>query len=350
MSAKSTLNLLRLYIYSKTRTDHFLPRNIYPIRSSLRPTNRCNSRCITCNYWKKDWQDKVSKDRWIEIIDHLNRMGVSRIRFTGGEPLMRKDFFEIVEATGNHPFEKVTLATNGLLLDKYSTEIKSSPLTDLGVSLDGMGKTNDRIRGVDGYFDQVVNTLPNIRNKTVTIMTTILSSNIGELNKLFEICEENGWKWDFNLPDNRLFFLEDMDEDIKSLWPSQDETNQFFDTLSAWRDSPVLSRVNDIQLKRARRYLLEGDVADETPCFLGYTDIDIDAKGNIYTGCYVLPPIGNILEQSLTTLLESDAYKERLLKMLRGECPGCACGYELNAAIKNLPSYALKRVLKRGYK
>ena len=56
-----------------------------------------------------------------------------------------------------------------------------------------------------------------------------------------------------------------------------------------------------------------------------YTTVYIASDGSVRSGCYVLPPMGNVLEQDIGDILASPVYRERCQAMLRLECPGCAC-------------------------
>jgi MoaA/NifB/PqqE/SkfB family radical SAM enzyme len=133
----------------------------------------------------------MSTQTIIKLIRDLERLGLERIRFTGGEPFLRRDLFEILATIKAGEFKKVTIATNGLLLQKYADDINQSPITDLGVSLDGLRETNDEIRGIGGYFELALKGIAEV-NKRVTIMTTLNQKNAYELEGLFDICEEQG--------------------------------------------------------------------------------------------------------------------------------------------------------------
>jgi len=74
------------------------------------------------------------------------------------------------------------------------------------------------------------------------------------------------------------------------------------------------------------------------------------SNGDVLTGCYPLNPVGNILRESLASILASEAYSRQCLAMIRRECPGCTCGIESSLAMKHAASSAffeLKR-LKAG--
>jgi len=333
MNIRLYFNFVQLYLNFKFRYKFLLPDKVYPFRASIRLTENCNSKCITCNYWKKKWEDRISTHDAIKIIQKLKKIKIERIRFTGGEPLLRKDFFEIIDTINNGDFKKITVATNGLLLKKYADKINNSCITDLGVSIDGMSETNDMIRGIKGYFNTVFEGISKIK-KRVTVMTTLNQYNAYELDELINLCEDYGVLWDFNLLDNRLFFLKG--NNLSNIWPDKNAVNHIMYVIRKNMNRPVLKRINQLQLNYAEQYLKRLPI-DEPRCYLGYTDIDIDSSGNLWTGCYVLPPIGNVLKDEIEVLLNSNSYKKRLLKMLNRECPGCTCGYELNLFIEHLP-------------
>jgi len=73
-------------------------------------------------------------------------------------------------------------------------------------------------------------------------------------------------------------------------------------------------------------------------CVIGYLRIYIDSKLNLYSGCWALPPLGNLEKEKLKDILGSKRYKERIQKMFYLKCPRCTCGYIENCMINNLPS------------
>lgn len=66
-------------------------------------------------------------------------------------------------------------------------------------------------------------------------------------------------------------------------------------------------------------------------CPLGITDLFLESNGNIRTGCWVLPSVGNIRNESLNSILANNKYKVNLDRMSRRDCPGCTCGYLMQA-------------------
>jgi len=341
MNFKNSVYIGRLFGYSKTGADSILPVMPNPYAVTIKLTENCNSKCITCNYWHTRHEDLIDADKAVDVIRQLYEVGVKRIRFSGGEPLLRKDIFEILERTRDIPFEKVTLATNGLLLSRRYKKINHSCLTDLGISIDGLPRTNDKIRGISGYFDQVMAGLEKIMDKRITIMTTLNRHSHVEIRELLDLFEKRGILWDYNLIDQHLYFLKDTQ--AETLIPSQDEVDTLFAELRKLKHLDCMARISDIKLAYARQYL-QGEVEKEPPCYMGFLEVFIESKGDVLSGCSVLPSIGNIFQSDLKDILMSEKYKKRLRIMLARKCPGCSCGYGVNQIIENLPAYALSQL------
>lgn len=104
------------------------------------------------------------------------------------------------------------------------------------------------------------------------------------------------------------------------------------------------------ELDYVRGYLRHGDPTLQganPPCVLGYTTVYISSDGAVRSGCYVLPAIGNVLEEDIETILDSAAYRDRAASMLRLECPGCACNVFKSLRTKNAAQDRLRAVRQR---
>ncbi|MEG2458736.1 MAG: GTP 3',8-cyclase MoaA [Raoultibacter sp.] len=138
-------------------------RTIDYLRISL--TDRCNLRCIYC--MPEEGVDQLAhKDILrIEEIERAVRvaasMGITRIRLTGGEPLVRKGVVDLVRNIAQTPgIQDVSLTTNGILLPKMAADLKAAGLTRVNISLDTLdaaqfafitrrGKLEDTLAGID---------------------------------------------------------------------------------------------------------------------------------------------------------------------------------------------------------
>ncbi|CAN5311237.1 hypothetical protein BH09SUM1_BH09SUM1_14680 [soil metagenome] len=130
-------------------------------------TTKCNARCETCFYWTS-LNDKDEKAMSLDEIEQLSRTmpQFNHILFSGGEPVMRKEIVDIAKIFAkNNGLISVDMPTNGLL-PKRVEEVASRMLDEIpnvlftvGLSLDGLEATHNRIRGVPGNWTKSMETL-----------------------------------------------------------------------------------------------------------------------------------------------------------------------------------------------
>ncbi|MCR6515916.1 GTP 3',8-cyclase MoaA [Clostridium sp. LY3-2] len=112
-------------------------REIDYLRISL--TDNCNLRCIYCMPSSniEFSKEKLTEEEIIKIIKASEKIGIKKIRFTGGEPLVRKDLVKIIKETNSlEGIEDICLTTNGILLLEKLEELKENGLTKVNISLD----------------------------------------------------------------------------------------------------------------------------------------------------------------------------------------------------------------------
>ena len=268
------------------------------------------------------------------MINRLGAFGIKYIRFAGGEPLLRKDLFEVLDRADTSKFKNITLATNGLLLKRLYKEINDSPITKLTMSIDGLEETNDIVRGIKGYFKQGFEGLKLIQGKEIHVVTTLNKKSAGELGDFVDEVHSQGHEVDFNVLDNRSFFLQNADMD--GLWPDLSDIEPILSVLKHKLGRP------DYELRYLREYFT-ADAVGEPPCYLGFIELFIVSNGDLLSGCYVLPPMGNVLKQDLEEIVTSKSYRERCMAMLNRECPGCTCGILLSLKADNIVPFKTKR-------
>ncbi|MFO7792350.1 MAG: GTP 3',8-cyclase MoaA [Candidatus Saliniplasma sp.] len=110
-------------------------REIDNIRISL--TQRCNLDCFYCHREgeKKVCDDILSHDDIEAILETSHELGMSKVKFSGGEPLLHPDMVKIVKIADNY-MEDVSMTTNGILLNEMGRDLKEAGLDRVNVSLD----------------------------------------------------------------------------------------------------------------------------------------------------------------------------------------------------------------------
>lgn len=132
-------------------------RRIRKLRLSL--TDKCNLRCHYCMPVDQKFMDEskyMTPDEIIESLTELKSLGLEEIRLTGGEPLMRKSFSEIVKRIGELNFKKLGLTTNGIFLDKYLDVLKEARVFHLNISLDSLDEDNFRRITFGNHYKKVI--------------------------------------------------------------------------------------------------------------------------------------------------------------------------------------------------
>jgi len=161
-------------------------------------TNACNLRCKHC-YQRADkpTSDELTTEERLAIIDQLEENNVSAVAFSGGEPLMRKDFFEVAEYAHDRGLY-VSVATNGTLLTKGVVErLKKSGVGYVEISLDGATKeTHESFRGVEGCFDKTMQGIKNAVNSGLytCVATTATKNNVDEIPDIVGLSKKMGVK------------------------------------------------------------------------------------------------------------------------------------------------------------
>lgn len=322
--------LTRVWLGSKV-SARFLPSTVRPLAAHVKLTENCQARCISCDYWKTTWKHGIDTDHAVELVNQIGAVGIRSLRFTGGEPLLRKDLFHILHKANTSSFKRIVLQTNGLLIKKLHKEINASPITNISVSIDGLKQTNDLIRGIQGYFDLALDGIRLLHDKRVALSVTLNRISAEELGRLADVAHGVGAGLEFNILSRSLYFLKDAD--FASLWPERSDVAEIAKFL---RD--VLKRPAYEVDYITRYYKNEGVV--EPPCVLGFLQVFVISNGDVLTGCFPLKPVGNVLRDKLETILASAEYARQCEAMVRRECPGCTCGVESSLAMKHTASSA----------
>lgn len=168
----------------------------FPTRVSINITKRCNLSCKHClsSSGKADINE-LTTEEFRELIDQLRGMGSPILAIGGGEPLIRKDIFEVVGyARGNNL--PVSIVTNGTLLTRRIAEkLNSLSLTSVTVSVDGLEENHDFVRG-NGNFGKTVEGIKILRKYVSTsrlsIRMVVNARNIKDCSRIIGLAEDLG--------------------------------------------------------------------------------------------------------------------------------------------------------------
>jgi len=166
---------------------------------SLRITisNRCNENCLYCHHdGMVSSKDEMTPDELYKICKIAKRIGVRKIRLSGGDPLVRKDIVEIVEKIASLDFQDISLTTNGVLLGKYAADLKEAGLDRVNVSLDTLNpETYKKITSMDYLKEAKDGILKAVEVGLYPVkinMVIMKDINQNEIKDMFRFCKEHG--------------------------------------------------------------------------------------------------------------------------------------------------------------
>jgi len=156
-------------------------------------TRRCNLRCIHCysNSENKIYPNELTTAQAKALIADLADYKVPVLLFSGGEPLLRHDLFELAKLASDSGI-RVVLSTNGTLITQAVAEqLKTAGFSYVGVSLDGMEETNNKFRGAPNAFQAAINGIRNCIKAGVKpgLRFTVTKHNYPDLTEIFELIE-----------------------------------------------------------------------------------------------------------------------------------------------------------------
>ncbi|WP_295116182.1 GTP 3',8-cyclase MoaA [uncultured Methanobrevibacter sp.] len=169
-------------------------RPILSLRITL--TNRCNVNCLYCHHdGMVKSKDEMTADELYTICKIAKKIGVRKIRLSGGEPLLKKDIVEIVAKIASLDFKDISMTTNGTLLEKYAQDLKNAGLHRVNVSLDTLNReTFEFITKKDYLEDAKKGILKAVEVGLYPVkinMVIMKDINQNEIDDMFKFCKEN---------------------------------------------------------------------------------------------------------------------------------------------------------------
>lgn len=157
-------------------------------------TRTCNLSCRHCyaEAVNKYSPGELSTEEAKHFMDTLVSYRVPVLLFSGGEPLMRRDIFDLFEY-GNQIGLRMVISTNGTLIDRDKAQkIKALGISYTGISLDGLKDVNDSFRGVDGAFEKAMEGFSSCREagQKTGLRLTLNKTNYQQLPAIFDLIEK----------------------------------------------------------------------------------------------------------------------------------------------------------------
>lgn len=280
-------------------------------------TMRCNSRCIHCDIWKIDYNEKeLTTEQWMATINLLHGwLGDFQMVITGGEALLRPDMLTIFRhavGLGIH----VELLTNGIMVNNELAEsIVTAGIGQVTISYDGMNAaTHDRFRGAEGFHAATLSAIfaftkyrkLHDRPLKILLKTVISRNNLLELGDIARFAESLAVNVRFQpieenyaaKPEPEWYKKSDMWVDDIELLKSQIEVLRKMKTAGALIDNAVSEMESYVRYFEYPAELMADVQAHEVGrsqnrCSTAVSSFVISGNGDVRM-CWMMDPIGNV--------------------------------------------------------
>ena len=282
-----------------------------PMNFTISVSYRCNSRCKTCNVWQRP-NDDFTIEEYDKTFASIGR-DAYWFTFSGGEPTLRKDLPEMVEAAYRHCRPGIiNIPTNGIqdkiIPGRIERVLQAAPTSDviINLSLDGIGEKHDIVRGVKGNFERAMRTYAGLKalkgrykNFTLGVHTVISNFNVDEFDNIYTFVRDE------LKPDS---FISEIAEERVEL-----DTVGMGITPPIQRYQPVIERLQEgihkaefngvsriTQAFRDRYYdIVKRTLAEKRqiiPCLTSMTSAQITPNRDVWTCCIRTESVDNLRE------------------------------------------------------
>ena len=308
-------------------------------------TWRCNARCPSCGWGKSDGEYRsrlpreLSTRRVKEVIDEASGDGCRRIGFSGGEPLLREDIYEIIRHAKGRGLV-VEISSNGLGIDEDTAgRLVGSGVDSIHISLDSPDELHDRLRGVPGAFQSADRALARLSARRgerpfyLGINAVVCAVNIEKLSGLCGYAARR-----------------ELDGvSFQAFNPGQARNRAARAQLRVRREQVPRLRAVLREIVNAHRSILrnseqyirgipdfcEDPLMAGEPCVAGLQQMYVFPFGEI-SPCAFLPRVGSLRERSYRDLIHSRGVRELRERAGKKACAGCWCPgtHEFNTLLK----------------
>jgi len=285
-----------------------------PISVHLDITYRCNERCVHC-YLDHDDHGEMTTAEILDILDQLSDAGVFFLTLSGGEVLMRRDFFEIVEHARRLLFN-VKLKTNGVMI----REAEAKRIRELGVEQVQISvyshrhEIHDAITKLPGSLKRTIEAIRFLKSQglKVVIANVLMAGNFFDSAGVVALAKELGVSYTL---DPTITPKMDGDTSVLALRIPGSELKQVF------RNEDL---VGDVEEFCAPPPPPGEDIMDGLPCSAGHTSCYISPYGEVFP-CVQFPlPSGNLRRQRFVDIWQNSPVLKDVRSIRARDLPTCS--------------------------
>ncbi len=315
-----------------------------PTTLNLLITDICNSRCKICNIWQRKPEKELSPSDLGTILNDPLFKKIEYVGVSGGEPTLRKDLPEIFRViTRKNGIKGTGIITNAINADvvieqtekSYNICREANVPFNVMVSIDGLGKVHDIIRGREGVFKNALNVIRHVRDNTdipLSIACTVVKENVWNLDEVLDFCREENVYGRFRIGEyiNRLY-NDNLRNSIRNF--DDDERYQialFFSKLElAYEESPIIRDT----YKNIRQMIFEKKPR-QSGCPYRSNAVGLNSKGNLLFCSPKSPVLESCLESSAKKIYVKNIHLRD--SIIENFCSNCIHDYHASPTKESL--------------
>ncbi len=300
-------------------------------------TSRCNLDCLHCRAGgPHDAEPGVlNTEQILKTIDDIEQVGKPILVLTGGEPLLRKDLFDIIPYAVQKGF-RIALASNGVLINKkMAIKIKEASVARVSLSIDGASaQTHDSFRGLPGSFKGAMDGFENLKSAGIPVQlnTTITKANINELPEIMHLAENMGAValhifllvpvgCGMEISESMMISPQQYEETLEWFYHRSKEVSMELKATCAPHYYRILHQhegKSAFKGKHGFHAITKGCLAGSGVCFISH-------QGDVQPCGYLPVKAGNVLEKPFREIWNNSLLFKQLrdVTLLKGKCGIC---------------------------
>ena len=315
-----------------------------PFDAVLAVTYRCDSRCNMCNIWKLPPGMEFNMEDVKKLPSSVNDLNI-----TGGEPFLRDDIVDMVRSVYDHcGHPRIVISTNGFQNRRIAHAAPSlkkiGRKIGIAVSLDGIGDMHDQIRGIEGGFKKIVETLTQLKKlgySNVRVAFTAQKENVRHLGAVYDFSRQFGFQFTTSVAQNSDFYFSTKDN-------QQVEPGELEDELKY----VMKKELGSFSPKRwLRAYFYSGVLYYNSEgrralgCRAGRDSVFIDPNGKVFPCLTLEQEMGDVTKNTIEEIWKSEQ-AEKVRKVVDKCTLACWMICTARASMKRNPVKPVLWILK----
>lgn len=347
ITAQSIYHRLRRY---RTLQTHYI--SALPV-AIIMPHSACNCRCVICDIWKDNKNlTQLHPEDIGSLLESLKKLGTKQVVLSGGEALLHPRFFQLCEMLHSVPV-KITLLSTGLTIAKHAAQLVHA-VDEIILSLDGTENVHNQIRNIPGAFASLQAGAAAIQKLhpgfPVSARTVIHRLNYQYWPAIVDTARQLGLQQISFLPADTTSHAFNRQQG----WPMEKQNELLIPADELTQLQSVIEKMiqnyapdfrsgfiaeNPAKIRRIAQYYAACQGLEPFPwkkCNAPWVSTVIEADGTIRP-CFFLPASGNMHNETLEHILNSDAavsFRKTLDTQKNPTCERCVCSLYLSPGHK----------------